>query len=195
MRHTVGKRWQHAPALLWLCLLLVCLPCTAEDAAPHYGIGTPASADDIAAWDIDVRPDGQGLPPGQGTPAEGETLYRELCEHCHGEAGSGGPFGALVGRLPGDAFPFGRDPTVKKTVGNYWPYATTLFDYIRRSMPFESPGSLDANAVYSLVAYLLRENRVIAPGKQLDQDNLADIRMPARDRFVPNDRRGGEVVR
>jgi len=100
-----------------------------------------------------------------------------------------------VGRLPGDVFPFGRDPTIEKTVGNYWPYATTLFDYIRRAMPFDAPGSLSNEEVYSLVAYLLQENKIIEPNTPLNQSNLADIEMPARHRFVPDDRSGGNEIR
>jgi len=89
-----------------------------------------------------VRPDGVGLPAGRGTPAEGESIYTTRCAACHGKTGREGPNDRLVGRLPNDAFPFARDPTIPHTIGNYWPYATTVFDYIRRAMPPEAPGSL-----------------------------------------------------
>lgn len=161
----------------------------------RFNIGQPATAREIAAWDIDVRPDGEGLPVGQGEAATGRILYQAKCERCHGAEGVGGPFGSLVGRLPGDEFPFGRDASVEKTVGNYWPYATTVFDYIRRAMPFDAPGSLGDDDVYSLVTFLLQENQIVAPGVRLNQDNLADIKMPSRDRFVPDDRRGGGEIR
>ncbi|WP_439106040.1 c-type cytochrome [Congregibacter sp.] len=162
---------------------------------PLYEIGRPASPAAIQAWDIDVRPDGLGLPEGRGSAREGASLYQAQCESCHGVGGRGGPFGSLVGRLAGDAFPFGSDPTLEKTIGNYWPYATTVFDYLRRAMPFDAPGSLEADEVYSLVAYLLAENRIISPDLELTQSNLAKVRMPSRDKFVPDDRRGGYEVR
>ena len=93
-------------------------------------------------WDIDVGPDGAGLPPGRGTPADGAPIYAARCAGCHGKTGKEGPNDVLVGRLPGDAFPFARDPRAPKTIGSYWPYATTVFDYIRRAMPPDTPGSL-----------------------------------------------------
>lgn len=163
--------------------------------ADTFGMGRAVSKQEIAAWDIDVRPDGTGLPAGSGTVAHGEQLYREKCLACHGANGVGGPFGTLVGRLAGDAFPFGSDPTVVKTIGNYWPYATTVFDYINRAMPFDAPGSLQAEEVYALVAYLLHMNEIVTADAVLSRDNLADINMPARNRFVPDDRRGGPEVR
>jgi len=161
----------------------------------QFNLGLEASEDEIAAWDIDVKPNGAGLPAGSGDAANGATLYKQKCEHCHGPGGVGGPFGSLVGRLANDSFPFGRDASIEKTVGNYWPYATTLFDYINRAMPFEAPGSLSNNEVYSLVAYVLEQNKIIAAGTVVDQQNLAGIKMPARDRFVPDNRRGGNEVR
>lgn len=161
----------------------------------RYDIGEPATPSEISAWDIDVRPDGKGLPVGQGNAVDGKLLYLEKCQQCHGADGVGGPFGSLVGRLPGDKFPFGRDASVKKTIGNYWPYATTLFDYIGRAMPFDRPGSLETDQIYSLVAYLLVENQIIELDTQLDQQNLTQVVMPSRDRFVPDARRGGNEVR
>ena len=161
----------------------------------RYGIGQHASQAEIAAWDIDIKPNGEGLPVAEGAAPQGKALYTDMCEHCHGVGGIDGSFGSLVGRLPEDIFPFGRDPTIEKTVGNYWPYATTLFDYIRRAMPFDAPGSLSNEEVYSLVAYLLEENDIIQAGTLLNHSNLPDIQMPARNRFVPDDRRGGNEVR
>ena len=161
----------------------------------RYDIGRHASPAEIASWNIDVKPNGEGLPVAQGNAVQGKVLYDAQCAQCHGAGGIGGPFGTLVGRLPNDAFPFGRDPGVAKTIGNYWPYATTLIDYIRRAMPFEAPGTLTNAEVYGIVAYLLQENDILEPGTLLNQDNLATIRMPARDRFVPDDRRGGNEIR
>ena len=107
-----------------------------------FGIGRPATPAEIAAWDIDVGPDGAGLPPGSGTAGDGAPIYAARCAGCHGKTGKEGPNDVLVGRLPGDAFTFARDPRAPKTIGSYWPYATTVFDYIRRAMPPDTPGSL-----------------------------------------------------
>lgn len=184
-----------------LALLILCLshagygaPVSADE-GPRFEIGTPANLADIQAWDIDVRPDGRGLPAGSGNAEQGEAIYQAKCESCHGAGGKGGPYGSLVGRVAGDAFPFGSDPSIEKTVGNYWPYATTLFDYLRRAMPFDAPGSLKAQEIYGLVAYILAENQIIDPELELNQTNLSDLRMPSRDRFIPDDRRGGNEVR
>ena len=145
--------------------------------APLFGFGRPATAAEIGAWDIDVRPDGAGLPPGRGTVAQGKAVYAAKCAACHGEAGRNGPFDALVGREPRSGFPFGRDPSLVRTIGNYWPYATTLYDYVHRAMPWTQPGSLEP------------ENAV------LDAATLPKVVMPARDRFVRDNRRGGPGVR
>jgi cytochrome c len=155
-----------------------------------FGIGRPASPAEIAAWDIDVGPDGVGLPPGRGTPAEGAPIYAARCAACHGKTGKEGPNDVLVGRLPGDAFTFARDPRAPKTIGSYWPYATTLFDYIRRAMPPDQPGSLGDEEVYGLVAYLLSLNELIAADAVIDAASLPKVAMPAHDHFVP-DSRGG----
>ncbi|MEH6570926.1 MAG: cytochrome c [Halioglobus sp.] len=160
-----------------------------------YGIGRPVANSEIAAWDKDVRPDGRGLPAGSGTVAMGEQLYGEKCVACHGASGIGGPFDQLAGRIAEDAFPFATDPSSVKTIGNYWPYATTLFDYINRAMPYDAPGSLNTQQVYGLVAYLLHLNKIVPADATLSQDNLAKIIMPAQHRFVPDARRGGAEVR
>ncbi len=159
-----------------------------------YGLGRPVNSDEIAAWDIDVRPDGLGLPRGMGSVQQGARTYARKCASCHGTNGVEGPFDVLVGRLPGDIFPFARKPGTIKTIGNYWPYTTTIFDYINRAMPFEAPGSLSTGEVYSLVAYLLYRNDIVAADTVLSAENLATIAMPARHRFVPDDRRGGSEV-
>lgn len=159
------------------------------------GIGRPPTAGEIRAWDIDANPAGVGLPPGEGTHARGADVYRRRCAACHGARGEGVPPNPrLIGREPAD-FRFGRDPTAPRTIGNYWPYATTLYDYINRAMPFDAPGSLPPADVYSVVAFLLAENGIVDSGAVINARTLPAVRMPARDRFVPDDRRGGPVFR
>lgn len=166
-------------------------------APPAFGFGRPATAAEIAAWDIDVRPDGSGLPPGSGTARQGAILYAARCAMCHGPTGSEAlrPNPRLVGREPRHGFPFGRDPTLVKTIGNYWPYATTVYDYINRAMPLNAPGSLKPDEVYSAVAYLLWRNEIIPDTLVLNAQTLPRVVMPARDRFVPDNRRGGPEIR
>ena len=154
----------------------------------RFGIGRPATPAEIAALDIDVGPDGAGLPPGRGTAADGAPIYAARCAACHGKTGKEGPNDILVGRLPDDAFTFARDPRAPKTIGSYWPYATTIFDYVRRAMPPDAPGSLKDNEVYGLVAYLLTLNELIPADAVVDATSLAKVKMPAHDRFVPDTR-------
>src|SRR5690348_5026382 len=124
-------------------------------AAENPKFGQPIAAADSAAWDISIAPDGAGLPPGSGTPAQGAVVYAEKCAACHGQKGEGQPNDRLVGgQLTGD------QPAVK-TVGSYWPYATTLFDYTRRAMPWQQPKSLTNDEVYAVSAYVLRLNGII----------------------------------
>ena len=165
--------------------------------ATRFGFGRPATPEEIRVWDIDVRPDGTGLPPGRGTVAAGAALYAEQCEVCHGAKGRGAEFEALVGRAPRKGFPFGREAKVltPRTIGNYWPYATTLYDYINRSMPQAVPGSLRPDEVYGLVAYLLYLNEIVPKDAVMDAQTLPKVVMPARDRFVRDNRRGGAEVR
>ncbi len=161
----------------------------------RFGLGRPATAAEIKAWDIAVRPDGKGLPPGRGTARDGAALYASHCAACHGATGREGPFDRLVGREPRQGFPFGRDARLPKTIGNYWPYATTLYDYVNRAMPLDRPGSLTPDQVYGLVAYLLWRNEMLADTAVLDARTLPRVVMPARDRFVADDRRGGPELR
>ena len=157
----------------------------------RFGFGTPADSARVAAWDIDVRPDGAGLPAGRGTVAEGERVYGTRCVACHGPTGTEGPYDALVGGEPwGDA-----DAPRRRAIGNYWPYATTLFDYVRRAMPQNAPGSLSAGETYAVVAWLLARNGIVREDAVMDAGTLPAVVMPARDRFVPDDRRGGAEVR
>lgn len=166
--------------------------------ARHYGLGRAATAQEIAAVNIDVGPDGEGLPAGVGTAALGADIYLKKCSMCHGPKGLGMPpaFPLLISRDPkAEGFTFASDPKLPKSIGNYWPDATTVFDYVRRAMPLLQPGSLTNDEVYSLTAYLLAANEVIPMSATLDSASLMQVKMPYRDRFVPDDRRGGKEVK
>lgn len=166
-----------------------------DPAAPDsFGFGRPAEPARIAAWDTDVMPDGTGLPPGSGTVSEGAEIYAAQCASCHGPEGQGGSAIGLVGRIPNDAFPFGEDPSLERRIGSYWPYATTLFDYIRRTMPYDRPGSLEDEEVYALTAFLLYKNELISEEALIDAETLPAVEMPASGRFVPDDRLGYDRV-
>jgi len=165
-------------------------------AAPaRYGLGRAATPDEIKRLDIDVSPDGTGLPEGRGTVAEGAGLYAAKCASCHGKAGEGASFDRLVATDAGENFAFGRDPALARAIGNYWPYASTLYDYTARTMPFTAPGTLTANEVYGLVAYLLSLNKVVPETAVMDKTTLPKVVMPAHDRFVRDNRTGGKVVK
>ena len=151
-----------------------------------FELGRPATPHEIALLDIDVRPDGKGLPEGSGNVVSGKLLYAAKCALCHGKTGIEGPQARLVG----------ADTTIRaKTIGNYWPYATTVYDYINRAMPVNAPGSLSPDEVYSLTAYLLYANEIIDENKIIDAKTLPEIKMPAHDLFIPDDRKGGPEIR
>ncbi len=159
-------------------------------AAPaSFALGRAPGRDEISAWDLDVNPDGVGLPSGRASALEGAPVYAAKCASCHGSKGEGiAPNPPIVGRDPRDGFPFGRDQMHVKTVGNYWPYATTVYDYLQRAMPQDKPGSLTPNELYGLTAWILAENGIIERQMVLDSLSLPTIKMPARDRFVRDDR-------
>ena len=157
----------------------------AQQAPQRFGIGRPATEAEIKAEDIDIGPDGAGLPPGRGSAAEGATVYAAKCAQCHGKTGKEGPNEILVGRGP---FPSGADTTSRRTIGNYWPYATTIFDYVRRAMPSPAPGTLKDDEVYALTAFLLAQNEIIANDAVMDAQSLPKVTMPARDKFVADPR-------
>ena len=159
-------------------------------------LGHAPTAQQLAAIDIDANPAGVGLPPGQGTYPEGSAIYAQKCAFCHGVKGEGmGPYPKLIGAEPKQGFPFGRDPTLVKTIGNYWPYPTTVYDYVHRAMPFNAPGSLTPHETYSLVAYLLAANEVIPRDAIMNAQTLPKVQMPGRTHFVLDDRRGGQPFR
>lgn len=196
--------WSVALAVALVVALALVVAVAAAQAPPQtqplrLGIGEPASRELIAAIDIDVRPDGTGLPPGRGTVAEGGALYARQCAACHGLKGEGGQADRLVGAEPVGMAPFGPEyerwragrPDVPFTIGNFWPYATTLFDYIRRAMPVNAPGSLTGDETYSLVAWLLAQNGIIADTAVMSAETLPRVTMPAHKLFVPDNRKGG----
>ena len=162
-----------------------------ESAPTRFGFGTRPDSALVAKWDHEVRPDGRGLPPGQGSASQGAAVFAAHCVACHGRTATEGPAPALVG---GGGWGKDGPPTVQ-TIGNYWPYATTLYDYIGRAMPQSAPGSLSANDTYAVIAWLLAQNGIVPKDAVLDSASLVAVRMPARNRFVPDDRKGGAEVR
>ena len=157
-----------------LTLALLSRPVFAE--APQ--LGKQISPADLAAWDINVLPDGRGLPLGAGTPAEGARIYAAKCASCHGAEGKGGVNAKLVGGEPV------RNMDSEKTIANFWPFATTLFDFIRRSMPWRQPMSLTSDETYALTAYILSLNKLIGPNDAMNAQTLPKVRMPNRDGFI-----------
>ncbi|NKB87206.1 MAG: c-type cytochrome [Acidobacteria bacterium] len=155
-----------------------------------FGFGAPASDERIARWDIDIKPDGEGLPTGRGTVSEGATLYAIQCAVCHGATGIEGPDVALA--EPGGSW---EDTPTSRAIGVYWPHATTLYDYIQKAMPMATPGTLTPDETYAVIAYLLHINGLVPADAELDAASLVAIEMPARDRFVPDDRPGGATIR
>jgi cytochrome c len=156
----------------------------AEHEGGRLGIGHTATVHEIAASDLTVFPDGTGLPNGKGTAITGAAIYAAHCAACHGDKGQGlADFPALVG---------GRGTLATSapalTVGSYWPYATTIFDYIRRAMPYQAAGELSADEVYALTAWILAKNNIIKTSTVIDRVTLPKIEMPNRDGFVPDPR-------
>lgn len=171
------------PIMLGACFMAMSSVIYAQQAHDFTGLGTPAGHEQIAGWNIDVYPDGTGLPDGQGTVALGEKVYKTQCMGCHGVNLEGG----LGPKLVGGQGSLATDKPVK-TIGSYWPYATTVFDYVRRAMPFQSPQSLSNEDVYSVTAYLLSKNDIVPADATLDAKSLAAVKMPNRDGFYVDDR-------
>ena len=162
-----------------LVVAAVLLTATAARAEPP-GLGTPVTEADVAAWDISIMPDGTGLPPGRGTPAQGALLYAQKCSACHGDNGVK-PVAAGAGPLVGGTID--RIEAVK-TIGNFYGYATTVFDFIRRAMPFNEPRTLSNDEVYAVTAYLLAQNKIIGENDAMDAQSLPKVKMPNRDNFI-----------
>jgi S-disulfanyl-L-cysteine oxidoreductase SoxD len=149
--------------------------------AESPNLGKPIAPEDLASWDISIGPDGAGLPPGSGTAKQGEEVFTAKCQACHGAKGAGQPNDRLVGgqgSLPGEK------PAIK-TVGSYWPYATTLFDYVRRAMPYNESKSLSNDEIYAVAAYVLNLNGVIGDTDTINAQTLPNVKMPNRDGFIP----------
>jgi cytochrome c len=153
--------------------------------SPKYKVGRAPTPEEIKAWDISIPPDGTGLPAGQGTAEEGAKVYQARCQECHGAEAKGGDEAALVGGH--DTLATGKP---LKTANGYWPYATTLFDYTRRAMPFKDPGLLTDNQVYAVVAFLLSLDGIIEKDAVLNAETLPKVKMPNRDGFVRDPRPG-----
>lgn len=143
----------------------------------------PATPEEIKAWDISISASGRELPAGEGTVSDGRQVYDAKCKRCHGDAGKGGDEAALVGGAGSLT-----TPKPLKTVGSYWPRATTLFDYIRRAMPYKNPGSLSDPQVYAVTAYVLSLNGIVPAEAKLDAPSLLQVKMPNRDGFIPDAR-------
>jgi cytochrome c len=150
---------------------------------PTYNLGRPPTAEEVKAWDLTIPSDGEGLPPGRGTAVLGKPIYVKRCASCHGETGEDPKYGLLVGG-------HGSLATAKpiQTIGSFWQYATTLWSYIRRAQPFDAPGSLTADQVYAVTAYLLHLNGIIGEQEVMDAQTLPRVTMPNRDGFVPDPR-------
>ncbi|MEK7268351.1 MAG: cytochrome c [Nitrospirota bacterium] len=165
----------------------IVVACTGAGEAPQetsgYDLGQPATEAEVKAWNIDVSPTGEGLPPGRGTVKQGAQVYAAKCAACHGPTGIEGPRDRLIG---GQGTLSTAQPI--KTVGSFWPYATTLYDYIYRTMPFTAPQSLTPDQVYSVVAWLLYQNGIIPKDTVMDARTVRAVRMPNRGGFVPDPR-------
>jgi S-disulfanyl-L-cysteine oxidoreductase SoxD len=169
-----------------LVIAALCLPFATARATgvPDYGLGTTASAAQIAGWAMGVRPDGQGLPDGQGSVKDGDDIFASACAGCHGTFGEGV---ARYPRLAGEGKLTGARP--EQTVQTYWPFATTLFDYINRAMPFPSPHVLEPEQVYAVTAYVLNLNGVVDDNFVADRTTLPKVKMPNQDGFIWKDPR------
>src|SRR3954469_21860452 len=161
-------------------LVAICLASSvAAASAQGPKLGKPITEADLAPWDISIMPDGTGLPAGAGAPAQGAKLYAERCSACHGDNGKGSEHGAAMVGGPARASLDGG-----KTIKNYWPYATTLFDFVRRAMPYSEPNSLTSDEVYAITAYILALNELVGQSDTMNAQTLPKVIMPNRDNFI-----------
>jgi mono/diheme cytochrome c family protein len=185
-RRMQSSKFKHlvAGTLCWIfafCILHFELRAVAQGSA--YGLGRPLAGAEIRNYDKFITPSGANLPPGSGTAEQGKAVYAAQCARCHGATGREGPEDVLVGGI-------GSLPTSRpeKTVGSFWPYATTLWDYVNRAMPFDRPGMLPPDDVYAVTAYVLQLNGIVSASDVIDATTLPKIRMPNRDGFIPDAR-------
>jgi cytochrome c len=162
----------------WIATLAACGVASLAFAQEGPGLGVPATAEQVAGWDISIGPDGAGLPPGSGTATAGKVVYEAKCLACHGVDGAGQPNDRLAGGQ-GTL----RDAAPIRTIGSYWPYATTVFDYVRRAMPYVTPHSLTPDETYAVTAYLLALNKVIGDNDVMNAETLPKVVMPNRANF------------
>ena len=169
-----------------LALVTLCAAASPSAQSARYGFGAPVSADELRQF-VSVLPDGRGLPPGSGSVEQGKLVYQEQCGACHGDKLQGGAGDRLIG---GRGTLVNNDPThaPMKTIESYWPYATTIFDYVKRAMPLATPGSLNDDQVYAVTAYILSEAKIVPPDAVLDAKSLPAVRMPNRDGFIADPR-------
>jgi len=176
------------PKKLWFCALcfMACGTLQAQtNSGKPGGLGRPATAEEVKQRDITTLPNGAGLPDGKGTAAQGEAVYRDKCASCHGPNGEGvAPQGT---QLVGGVGTLASENPIR-TVGSYWPYATSVWDYIHRAMPQNQPGSLSADETYAVTAFLLNRNKIIEANEVMDKESLPKVRMPNRDGFIPDAR-------
>ena len=169
---------------MWkLSAILLAAAATLSAQSPRFGVGRPPTPEEIRNLESAIAPDGTGLPPGSGTVVDGRQLFAAQCARCHGPEGEGGVGARLVGGQGTLA-----SPRPLKTVGSFWPYATTLWDYVNRAMPFDRPGLLSPPEVYAAVAFVLNLNGIIDESQVMDAATLPKVKMPNRDGFV-SDRR------
>jgi len=169
--------------LLGAALMLLLVGCATAGTTPSAlegpNLGREATPAQVAGWDISIGPDGAGLPPGKGTAATGATVYEQKCQVCHGARGAGQPNDRLVG---GHGTLSGKVPV--RTIGSYWPYATTVFDYVRRAMPYTQSQSLSNDEVYAVTAYLLNLNGIIGESDEMNAQTLPRVKMPNQPNFI-----------
>jgi hypothetical protein len=164
----------------FVALVALGLGASGATRADGPGLGKPLAESDVRGWDISILPDGTNLPPGSGTPAQGAATFAMKCALCHGDNGKGGVNAALVGRDP----PLASSIDANKTIANFWEYSTTLFDYVRRAMPWPAPRTLTDDEVYGLVAFILAQNKIIGDDAVMNAQSLPKVEMPNRNGFI-----------